>query len=468
MGGVPEMGDLRHHFLGLHDISRHARQRASVLEAAKVHAEVALPTRRPRRPGFIPAGEMPKDGRRQQGVPPNCQGEAKEQPSYLTKLGNCSLRQQMLRILRSSFAGWKDLLFANERQQRQQLQEAGFACHQAMSKAQAALLTSVVLSGWRCYASRSQSVWRFSQVSARSWAHHVDQKALAVIVHSWLALATTKASKHAAKDEVHSTLRGLDACLMRTTLLLWASASAHQAAARQLSHKKVLQTVWHKWRAVTTVQARHHRPKLLVATTQAWLREDRQVQRSALVSWRAVVLATEYTRDLRMLQCRLSTAVSHADRLAHSQQDLGLWALLMHAVLSWRALALQMSKDRLRRSHADAPSTKASRQPKRRQSFSSDFSLQRQVFFAWHQTMQVSLFADGHGESAFQDERGLLHSELMRLKEESKHRAIDLLEVMALSREAAALTGSVRKMHLFVLEGAHVCPNQRHWAAQHL
>eukprot|EP00439_Symbiodinium_sp_Y106_P064270 s5610_g10.t1 len=48
MGGSTQLGELQHHLLGLHDISLHARKRASVLEAAKAHQEVPVPSRRSR------------------------------------------------------------------------------------------------------------------------------------------------------------------------------------------------------------------------------------------------------------------------------------------------------------------------------------------------------------------------------------------------------------------------------------
>eukprot|EP00439_Symbiodinium_sp_Y106_P011185 s7762_g1.t1 len=106
---------------------------------------------------------------------------------------------------------------------------------------------------------------------------------------------------------------------------------------------------------------------------------------------------------------------------------------------------------------------------KMRHRVSSHLGLQRQVFLAWCRTMEALRLA-GPVQSALEDrvaecEEGFMHRELMRLKEESKHRAIDLLEVMALSREAAALTGSGGK--------SYASKNRRHrkalciWVAPH-
>ncbi|OLP73960.1 hypothetical protein AK812_SmicGene46643 [Symbiodinium microadriaticum] len=75
----------------------------------------------------------------------------------------------------------------------------------------------------------------------------------------------------------------------------------------------------------------------------AWLREDRQVKRTAWISWHTVVLASEYARDLRLLQCRLSAAIGHAGHLAYSQQELRSKATLLHVLLSWRAWASKLT-----------------------------------------------------------------------------------------------------------------------------
>ncbi|CAE7384728.1 unnamed protein product [Symbiodinium pilosum] len=412
------------HLLGLDDISSHARRRASMLEAAKAHEEMPAPGRRAR---CRTQTRIVQKGRIQPEVKQlYCREKVREVSSRLTDLVICCLGWQMLQ---SSFHSWRDQARVRE---RRQLQEAGSACQQAVSRARAAMLESTILQAWRYLASRTHTAWRL-QVVARNWEHHIDKKAFVLVVQSWFNLAKMEANRRAAqakRSSFHS--------LRRVILLLWASC-----AARSLSLEKVtrivhsihqtylmmhvlrlwsckspaedtrsnmlpqgqgmpsanmqvlLRRVWHRWFAAVLVKV-PSRPKAAVAL--AWSREDMCIQRAALTAWRATVMALEYTRDLRLLQSRLSSAINHAGHLAQSRQDIRGVVVLLHVFLTWRVVTLQAWQERLQRTDVDSCWPADSAQTARRK---ADF--QHQVILAWREMIQVPVVSSRWGANSFEE-----------------------------------------------------------------
>ncbi|CAE7948876.1 tri1 [Symbiodinium sp. KB8] len=528
MGGSAQLGELQHHLLGLHDISLHARKRASVLAAAKAHQQVPVPRRRSRPTGSS-GGLEARDGLR--GVP-KCHAGPQERHSKWEVNDHPFLPARLVvtsrpAMLRSSFASWKDLVRARERWQLQaqllahsvfsgwqhiaswshRKRKSSEACSlpQLHAVEQGERLTTIaklifrgpdaspmaMFIAWRELARASQLEatrirLKDCMMLAAGWTAAAVQQAANLLVqcvfHAWLAVKAQ--GNHPERAHLRAELRqsaevvGHPACDHDTAAADVAPAFAADLAATRLRHTELLEDclrawrcsvhleatpedtterdalgvgvdpellkkVWKRWHAAIAKSPRRTNLQAAVSTVSlAWLREDRQVKRTAWISWHTVVLASEYARDLRLLQCRLSAAIGHAGHLAYSQQELRSKATLLHVLLSWRVLALQAAQERLRRrSPGGSTSAKAEKlqDSERSHRVSSDLSLQRQVFLAWCRTVEALRMA-GPVQGAL-EEQDFMHRELMRLKEESKHRAIDLLEVMALSREAAALTG---------------------------
>ncbi|CAE7649146.1 tri1 [Symbiodinium sp. CCMP2592] len=437
MGGSTQLGELQHHLLGLHDISLHARKRASVLEAAKAHQEVPVPSRRSRLIG----GSGGRDGLHRT---PKC--HAGPQERHATWALNEQQQERLVTVAKLIFRGpdaspvaifiaWRELSRAS------QLEATRIRLKDCM----------MLAAGWTA-ATVQQAANLLLQCAFHAWLA-VSQGNIPEHVHLRAVLRqSAEGVGRPACDHVNrAAKRRRNSELLEDCLRAW-WCSVHPEATPQDATEtdalgvgvdsELLKKVWQRWHAAIAKSPRRAKLQAASAVSFAWLREDRQVQRTAWVSWHTVVLASEYARDLRLLQCRLSAAIGHAGHLAHSQQELLSQATLLHILLSWRVLALQTAQDRLhRRSSGGSTSCKADERQdsERRHRVSSHLGLQRQVFLAWCRTMEAFRLA-GPVQSALEEE-GFMHRELMRLKEESKHRAIDLLEVMALSREAAALTG---------------------------
>eukprot|EP00435_Cladocopium_sp_Y103_P010676 s1111_g2.t1 len=207
-----------------------------------------------------------------------------------------------------------------------------------------------------------------------------------------------------------------------------------------LQFKRAMLLAWHRAVLVEALPA-----KLPQCTTalpmmplkSSWLREDVQLQRAMLFGWHMAVLVSAYASDLRLLQQRLESASSHIFRVTSTQQAEQLEAFLRCLFLCWRVAALQSSQEQHFGSmekgqepcYVEATSDSSSSGLSR----TSQLVALRQVLNAWHRSC-------AQGEHALEDERSFMLRELNRLQEESRHRAIDMLDVMALSREAVALT----------------------------
>ncbi|CAJ1408135.1 unnamed protein product [Effrenium voratum] len=167
----------------------------------------------------------------------------------------------------------------------------------------------------------------------------------------------------------------------------------------------------------------------LAILRRAWFREDLQLVRSALCGWRNAVLACAYSSDLRLLEQRLASAASHVHRLASCQQAEQREAYLRQVMLSWRVAALQRVQEHLLQVVDSWSEHSASEQssPRRMR------AILRQVFTAWRRSAaKVSPVIN----LSLEDERCFMLRELTRLQSESKHRTVDMLEVMALSQQA--------------------------------
>eukprot|EP00434_Breviolum_minutum_P035226 symbB.v1.2.031174.t1/scaffold3589.1/size53553/3 len=224
-----------------------------------------------------------------------------------------------------------------------------------------------------------------------------------------------------------------------------------------LQFQRVMLLAWHKAVLVEILPAKLAKSSsnLAVSTLQSsWLREDIQLQRAMFYGWQRAVLVSAYASDLRLLQQRLESAASHVFRVTSSQQAEQLEASLHCLFLCWRACSSDVpciadsgctttlsevaSLQALQEQRRSGP-MKQAQQCHRSGSSSSNLSRTsqlvalRQVMNAWHR-------ACAQGEQALEDERSFMLRELNRLQEESRHRAIDMLDVMALSREAVALT----------------------------
>jgi len=209
-----------------------------------------------------------------------------------------------------------------------------------------------------------------------------------------------------------------------------------------LQFQRVMLLAWQKAVLVEILPAKLAKSSsnLAVSTLQSsWLREDIQLQRAMFYGWQRAVLVSAYASDLRLLQQRLESAASHVFRVTSSQQAEQLEASLRCLFLCWRVASLQALQEQRRsgpmkqaqQCHSEAASGSGSSSSNL--SRTSQLVALRQVMNAWHR-------ACAQGEQALEDERSFMLRELNRLQEESRHRAIDMLDVMALSREAVALT----------------------------
>eukprot|EP00438_Fugacium_kawagutii_P031791 Skav230997 [mRNA] locus=scaffold1822:174349:175194:- [translate_table: standard] len=165
----------------------------------------------------------------------------------------------------------------------------------------------------------------------------------------------------------------------------------------------------------------------------SWHREDLQLQKAMLFGWHMAVLVSAYGSDLRLLQQRLESASSHIFRVTSMQFSKQLESSLRSSFLTWRVQVLALKSQALRLRPEICHEAEVTSE-----SLSSDLSTTsqivalRQVLRAWHRASDAQ-------ENTL-NERSFMLRELNRLQEESRHRTIDMLDVMALSREAVALT----------------------------
>ncbi|CAJ1363939.1 unnamed protein product [Effrenium voratum] len=186
----------------------------------------------------------------------------------------------------------------------------------------------------------------------------------------------------------------------------------------------------------------------LAILRRAWFREDLQLVRSALCGWRNAVLACAYSSDLRLLEQRLASAASHVHRLASCQQAEQREAYLRQVMLSWRVAAVQRVQEHLLQVVDSWSEHSASEQssPRRMR------AILRQVFTAWRRSAakaapEILGILPAHPTKIARSALSLTspwrmsvasccESSLTRLQSESKHRTVDMLEVMALSQQA--------------------------------
>lgn len=229
---------------------------------------------------------------------------------------------------------------------------------------------------------------------------------------------------------------------------------------------------WLAWRSICLRVASGRKSKVFTSFRTAWSTKCWHLQHAAFVVWRAAVLAGAYAADLRMLQHRLSSAVSRANRLASQNQWVKCGALVHHILLSWHILVL----------HADLQVTRNMRPSGRSSQEQESTACQSDSF-----EMTINEFVDsidiacprapreaiGHEKKIFvrtsasaawlglvlrswcrvclqvrceedarllEDERNVVLRELAKLKEDGRNHAVCMMQVMAISRDTAALT----------------------------
>lgn len=229
---------------------------------------------------------------------------------------------------------------------------------------------------------------------------------------------------------------------------------------------------WSAWRSLCLTATSATKFKVFASFRTAWSREYWHLQHAALVVWRVAVLAGAYAADLRLLQHRLSSAVSRANRLASQNKLVKCGALVHHILLSWHILVLHADLDVAR---SVQPSGQSALEQKDTAWQSDSFEMTINDFVDSIDIARPKAPRDaiGHEERIFartpansawlglvlrswcrvclqvrceedarllEDERNLVLRELAKLKEDGRNHAVSMMQVMAMSRGTAALT----------------------------
>eukprot|EP00930_Biecheleria_cincta_P058881 TRINITY_DN4467_c0_g1_i2.p1 TRINITY_DN4467_c0_g1~~TRINITY_DN4467_c0_g1_i2.p1 ORF type:complete len:2330 (-),score=297.03 TRINITY_DN4467_c0_g1_i2:63-6089(-) len=332
------------------------------------------------------------------------------------------------------------------------------------------LLLQAVVSVWRlesrCRQQKSQSA--FCSLTTL-WEPTRDMRKLCECFGAWRQ-STVAAQRHVFVHIVHRMRR---------------SRGAFNSLARLRKQDKSKVAFWLAWRSLCVRAASVRKLKVFTSFRTAWSEEYWHLQHAALVVWRAAVLAGAYAADLRLLQHRLSSAVSRANRLTSQNKLVKCGALVHLILLSWRILVLHANLDETRTLQPSGSNKKntawESEQQGQWQSDSFEVTINEFVnsIDIAHprqratQTRGAPREATGREQDQFahasstvawlglvlrswcrvclqvrceedarllEDERKLVLRELAKLKEDGRNHAVSMMQVMAISQGAAALT----------------------------